>query len=71
MTLVTRSVKSVVLNVNLKRSLLFIIISFSFCFFIIMSNNKREHSGSDNEEDWVGPLPSEAVSRKKQKGIHV
>lgn len=36
-----------------------------------MSNNKREHSGSDNEEDWVGPLPSEAVSRKKQKGIHV
>lgn len=70
MTLVTCSVKSVVLNVNLKRSL-FIIITFSFYFFIIMSNSKREHSGSDNEEDWVGPLPSEAVPRKKQKGIHV
>ena len=34
-----------------------------------MSNNKREHSDSDNEEDWVGPLPSEAAPQKKQKGI--
>lgn len=32
-----------------------------------MSCNKREHNESDNE-DWIGPLPSEAVPQKKQKG---
>jgi len=31
-------------------------------------SNKREHEGSDAEDDWVGPLPSEAVQQKKQRG---
>nr|XP_034189826.1 peptidylprolyl isomerase domain and WD repeat-containing protein 1 isoform X2 [Osmia lignaria] len=31
-----------------------------------MSNIKREHE-SDNDEDWVGPLPSEAAPQKKHK----
>lgn len=32
-----------------------------------MSSIKREHE-SDNDEDWVGPLPSEAAPQKKHKG---
>lgn len=34
-----------------------------------MSNKKREHDeGSDAEDDWIGPLPSEAAPQKKQRG---
>ncbi|XP_054013712.1 peptidylprolyl isomerase domain and WD repeat-containing protein 1 [Hylaeus anthracinus] len=32
-----------------------------------MSDTKREHNESDNDEEWVGPLPSEAAPQKKQK----
>lgn len=33
-----------------------------------MASSKREHEGSDAEDDWIGPLPSEAASQKKQRG---
>ena len=32
-----------------------------------MSDNKREHS--DSEEEWIGPLPSEATPPKKKRGL--
>ena len=31
-----------------------------------MSDGKRQHS--DTEDEWVGPLPSEAVPIKKKRG---
>lgn len=31
-------------------------------------NNKRKKDESDSEDDWVGPMPSEAAPVKKQKG---
>lgn len=49
---------------NIKYNLFFIL----YFFILTMSCNKREHNESDNEEDWIGPLPSEAVPQKKQKG---
>lgn len=41
------------------------------------SGNKRQHasdkseSGSDSEDGWIGPLPTEAVPVKKRKGTHL
>jgi len=32
-------------------------------------SSKREHEGSDTEDDWIGPLPSEAAPQKKQRGF--
>jgi len=31
-------------------------------------SEKREHESSDTEDDWIGPLPSEAAPQKKQRG---
>lgn len=31
-------------------------------------SEKREHEGSDEEDGWIGPLPSEAAPQKKQRG---
>ena len=35
-----------------------------------MSDKKRKHDeeGEKSDEEWIGPLPSEAVKTKKQKG---
>lgn len=33
-----------------------------------MSSTKREHEESDTEDNWIGPLPSEAAPQKKQRG---
>lgn len=33
-----------------------------------MSSKKREHEESDAEDDWIGPLPSEAEPQKKKRG---
>lgn len=38
---------------------------------IIMSGNKREYEGSDTEDGWIGPLPSEAAPQKKQRGCFI
>lgn len=32
-------------------------------------SEKRKAGDSDNEEEWIGPLPSEAAPAKKQKGL--
>lgn len=36
-------------------------------------SSKRKHSNSDSssDEDWVGPLPSEAAQPKKKKGYNI
>lgn len=31
-------------------------------------SNKRDLEVEDDDSDWVGPLPSEAAPKKKQKG---
>lgn len=31
-------------------------------------SGKREYDGNDEEDDWIGPLPSEAAPQKKQRG---
>lgn len=56
-----------VLDASLKRIVLFIV-KLYFNTFAAMSGNKRVNPESDGEEDWVGPLPSEAAPQKKQKG---
>lgn len=33
-----------------------------------MSDNKRPKDDNESDEEWVGPLPSEATPAKKQKG---
>lgn len=33
------------------------------------SENKRKLEENEDEEEWVGPMPSEATQTKKKKGI--
>lgn len=52
---------------QINKSLLFENRILETIIFLNMSSEKREHS--DSEEEWIGPLPSEAAPLKKKRGL--